>query len=89
VRAKRDGSVERCQFVGDANTVKGRVVPCRNAGTVVMRVAGVEALAALGQTKPVVCDEHMRLMLSASCTRAWQIDHFVKEGGRAVQKRKR
>lgn len=75
----------RCQFVGDANTVKGRIVSCPNDGAVIMRPSGLSALLSLGRAKPIVCEEHMRLMLSTEVRatgKEWQIDRFVNEPGR-------
>ena len=68
-----------CEFVGEANTVAGVVVPCRKKAVVVMRLRGVEALL-MGKRK--VCDEHMKLLLSGevkSAGRDWQIDRFLRE----------
>lgn len=75
----------KCQFVGDENTVAGRIVRCPGEATVIMRPAGMSALLSLGREKPSVCDHHMQLMISAKVRatgREWQIDHFVNEPGR-------
>ena len=74
----------QCQFVGDQNTVNGRIVPCPNEATAVMRPTGIAALQSLGRAKPHVCDAHMRLMMSPKVRAAgkeWGIDHFVEEAG--------
>jgi hypothetical protein len=68
-----------CEFVGDANTVAGRLVPCKNAGSVVMRLQGLEVIY---MGKPCVCLEHMELLVSETVRatgRIWQIDHFLSD----------
>ena len=72
--------MNHCQFVGDANTVNGRVIPCAAEAVALMRLRGVDQIA-FGY-KPRVCREHMVLMLSErvrAAGREWLIDRFLSE----------
>lgn len=83
MRAMGEGTMCTCEFEGDANTVKGRLVRCPNVATVVMRPGGNDTLtwSMSGRAKPRVCDEHMQIMISPEvrASRQWSVDHFVRE----------
>ena len=67
----------KCEFVGDANTVNGRIVPCPKKATVRMRLRSVDAIM---MGKKCVCEEHMHLLLSPQTRndgRDWQIDRHL------------
>ena len=68
---------KKCEFVGDANTKNGRIVPCNRNATVRMRLRGVDAIL---MGKKCVCDKHMQLLLSSevrAAKRDWQIDTYL------------
>lgn len=68
---------KKCEFVGDANTKKGRIVPCKNNATVRMRLRGVDAIF---MGKKCVCQKHMEILLSPEtkvAKRDWQIDTYL------------
>jgi hypothetical protein len=67
----------KCEFVGDANTVDGRIVPCTRNATVRLRLRGVDAIL---MGKKCVCPKHMELLLSPEvrvAKRDWQIDTYL------------
>lgn len=67
----------KCEFVGDANTKDGRVVPCTRNANVRMRLRGVDAIL---MGKKCVCTKHMELLLSPdvkAAGRDWQIDTYL------------
>ena len=72
-------AAQRCEFAGHENTKNGALVPCPAPGVVVIRLRGLEILQ-IG--KPIVCERHMRLLVSKEVRaegRDWQIDHYLRD----------
>lgn len=68
---------KKCEFVGDANTVNGHIVPCVRKATVRMRLRNLDSIA---MGKKCVCQKHMELLLSPevrAANRDWQIDAYL------------
>lgn len=80
--------MKKCEFVGDENTVRGRIIPCGRNATVRMRLRGVDAIS---MGKKCVCAKHMELLLSPgvrAAGRDWQIDsHLLQVRGRRAKTR--
>lgn len=78
---RRPARTVACQFVGDENTVNGRIIPCTGKSVVRLRLRGIDAIL-IG--KKFVCQKHMTLLLSREVKdagRDWMIDRWLNEYG--------